>query len=388
MKGIIMRSRSRLALFTSVCVCLLLVTSCLAPGPDRRIGTLLDMGDPAAVYDNVSWGVTQVYVTNRGKVRVPTFKVDTGGSAMGGITDALPTLPTWVQAYPGNNILVWAPTVRQVAGRFLLMFSGSRSTGSNCIGVGTSSNDQGSAGPFTPVQGQWCDPDTSIGYIDPQIFVDPSDNNVYLYWSEQWAPNGGSRIEMQQLSSDGLTLLPYTRRTLFDYNDVKPYAGNTGVAGFLENPQMVKDGYNGYNLLVSIGTWQESNYKTFEMPCFAPNDYCNPSLGGVVPLTAAGSNGTGGASLVSDGSPANNFMFFAAHPYAGTEERGLYLAPTSEYNGNSPSLRPEGKVSPGGPAAGLTEQQAKESAVRSAVDEPVPPHKFYYRNDRPGLDES
>lgn len=119
------------------------------------------------------------------------------------LPDALPVLPTWAQT--GRT---WAPDAALMPDgvHYDMYFTAtSRTTGRQAVGVATSTNP---AGPYTPVgtaplvaefdQG---------GAIDPSIFTDTTGVRYLLWKSDGNAIGADTTIYIQQLSSDGLSLL-------------------------------------------------------------------------------------------------------------------------------------------------------------------------------------
>ena len=74
----------------------------------------------------------------------------------------------------------------------------------DCIGAARSSNGVN----FTPIN-TWtfCSPvpvsGQAIGFLDPSLFIDSS-GRVWLLYSQQWAPNGGSEIDDVQIDALGI----------------------------------------------------------------------------------------------------------------------------------------------------------------------------------------
>ncbi len=308
-------------------------SGCLSTtGTIKRV-TNYDTPDPAAV--SLGGAMAQMYTTKAGippyvSANVPSYRVDTQsfGGYLSTPVDALPSLPVWVktntaacQANPWDcSPYDWAPTVRVVGGKYLMMFSGSRQAGYACIGAAWSSRPEG---PFTPMGTQWCD--GSSGLLDPQLFVAP-DGKVWVYYSLQQPWRNYSEIRAQQISFNGFSIatiggpttlvtVDQARSTCGIRNPVTNCAMNAGAtpAGhYVENPAMVKDPYNGYNLLVSVGNWQDNSYTTVEIPCLSPNSNCAPGYGAPIMFSSSDYAQSGGASLLRDDSPTNNVIFFHA----------------------------------------------------------------------------
>jgi len=282
--------------------------SCLVPSGTPKNIWNFETPDPAA--EPVPGGF-QVYTTNNFWYKVPTFTTGWPSGNSFAARDALADRPAW--SPPVAGAFIWAPTVRFLAGRYLMMFTASvgNHSRSACIGAATSSNV---SGPFQPTSFQLCDPNPAVGYLDPYIFREGGE--AWLLWSRQW--NGGSEIVIQKLTSNGLGVTGTRYRLLTFAEAVSISPGGLGSNPFVENPALVKDPYNGYDLLVSLGTWSDPNYRTVELPCLNKTGNCLPSEGGAISNMMGGNlTGRGGASLVFDNSPTSNVMVF--HAFSGTQ---------------------------------------------------------------------
>ena len=108
-----------------------------------------------------------------------------------------------------------------------------------------------------------------------------------------------------------------------------------GPTPCLENPQIVTDEYNDYDVLFSIGSYtSDSTYFTGEIGCPTLNDSSSngcgfePAQGTVLtPITG------GGASTLNTGNPDNNYMIWAN--YDGSI-RDDWVGPTSACNPEPP----------------------------------------------------
>jgi hypothetical protein len=294
----------------------LLLTGCLSADGSPKVAFFGDAPDPAGVaIPNTTnqVGMYSTEVNSRG-LNIPRWCLNFNTGSEGCIGDALPSPPSWV----GGPGFTWAPTVRKIAGRYLMMFSASPTPAAgqpqpaNCIGAATSPTWDGS---FSALSLKWCDTNQSVGWLDPSLFVD-SDGTVWLTYAREWHDSAGnhSEIDAQQLSSSGTSKVGAATR-LVTYGDVAGLNGDNGSSPFVEQPQLVKDPANNYDLLVSVGTYSNPGYNTIEMACGAPQGSCIPQRGGILPLSSDGSVvGTGGASLVFDASPAPNAIFFHGWP--------------------------------------------------------------------------
>ena len=290
---------------------------------------LIPPGSPAVVYpvngpdpalSDSSFVTAEAYTTNSVSAHVPSYQVAIPPESQNPTTfDSLPTIPS--QSY-GN---IWAPTVRaikfnQSTSGWLMMFSEGITNRGNCIGAAKSNNGLN----FVPIN-TWtfCSPTQSTGFLDPSLFIDPG-GRVWLLYSQQWAPNGGSAIDAVQIDAlgifNGSQNCPFpagdcgivgevggiwSAYTLLNYGSVANINTNPGSSSFLENPSMTTDDYNGFDLTFSLGTWaSNSTYDTGELPCGSPSSGCLPSCDGRV------ISGGGGASTASDGSPNGNVMIY------------------------------------------------------------------------------
>ena len=94
--------------------------------------------------------------------------------------DALPTLPGWARKPPHAG--VWAPEVNQRSdGSWVMYFAAvARShPKKHCIGAAIAANVKG---PYTPVEEAIVCDLTRGGNIDPNLFVDPVNNQSYLVY--------------------------------------------------------------------------------------------------------------------------------------------------------------------------------------------------------------
>jgi len=200
---------------------------------------------------------------------------------------------------------LYAPTVRFVAGQYVMLFAASSTTGGNALCIGEATSSDGLT--FQPVNSvEICVPGQAV--YDPQLFVDPSDNSVWVLYSLE---NGGfsGTIQSQQLTSDASGLVG-SPTTLLDYSQVASVNPDEGARPFLENPAFVADPGNGsgFDLLDSLGTFNGTDtYATIEVPCTSPSGGCQPSRAQLVMGPGYGDD-PGSAALLGDASPAGNVM--------------------------------------------------------------------------------
>jgi hypothetical protein len=241
-----------------------------------------------------------------------------GGTVVSGAKDALAGPPDYLS---GPNYYVWAPTVRYFGGRYLMMFSAQQSDGRMCISVATSSSR---SGPFNIVEVngrdyKLCSSNGNV--IDPQLYIEGS--TAFFLYSKIADNLSSSEIRIQPLGAFGLPTGGYS--TLVTLNQARAALDgqNLGSRAVIENPALVRDPYNGYDLLVSMGTWnQPGAYHTIEIPCIERYRNCLPSNGGP-PGNTLGTN-PGGLSLLQDQSPNLNYAIW--HSYNGSSATGPRLA--------------------------------------------------------------
>jgi hypothetical protein len=286
------------------------ISACLVPpsDPATSVNAGIDVPDPAMVQ---IYTAAAIYGTQSFWGHIPHYAVDLtkANYAPSAVTDALPTLPSGVSA-------TWAPTVRIIGSQMVMYYSENfNGAHANCIGLATApiySN-------FTASSSQWCD--GPYGMLDPQIFTDTTDGTGnYLLWSEQWGCNSNgtgtgcnSQLMMQPLTSNGLgfnggsyLLLSHAAAEMIQGNTTTP---NIGV---VENPAMVNDPDNNYDLTFSLGQWNDkpphTDYVTGETAC---TQIINAPDCGTWASDGSQLIPDGGASMDSDGSPASNWMIFA-----------------------------------------------------------------------------
>jgi hypothetical protein len=280
----------------------------------------VDWADPAAV--PIGDGHAEVFTGRNFFGNVPAWQTDLRSGGQVGLHDALPTLPSWT-----NGNLVWAPSVRKLDGRYVMYYSASRAGGANCIGMATAAAADVA---FTPVEVHWCG-GVDAGFLDPYVFIDPA-GTPFLLLSVQVGPGGGSFIASQQLSGDGLGFRGPSR-ILMTFGDARSMAGDgpLGSSAFVENPAVVADPFNTYDVMASVGTWNEPGaYTGVEEACFgiAPQGSpCVPARGGR--FVVDGGYRPGSLSMLHDSGPDGNYAFFGQ--LAGTPPdlyRNVFVVPS------------------------------------------------------------
>jgi hypothetical protein len=293
-----------------------------------------DSPDPALV--SMGGAIARVYTTDALGMHIPEYSLNINTGVHGNVTDALTRLPNWGNGY------TWAPTVRYVNGEYLMLFSASVSGRANCIGAATSSNGTS----FTPVDSvEWCNSNGAVGWFDPYLF---DNGSLWVLWSEQWAPGGGSRILTQKMNVSGSSISRSgPEYTLVNYSDISRQNPNPGTNSFVENPAMVADPSGADDLIVSLGTWNGlHNYDMIELACLSINGDCVPSYAREI-LGSGSMNNPGGASLLYDNSPVGNYMVFTVGAGPRVDEGGFTSELAYPYS-MSPSIStfPPGLVRP------------------------------------------
>jgi beta-xylosidase len=156
-----------------------------------------DFADPDVIRVGVTWWA---YATGTGfadlQVRSSPDLVSWSAPV-----DPLPRLPAW--AIPGFS---WAPAVAATRNGFLMYYSARDAAyGRQCLSVASSATP---SGPFVDASTGPMACQTSVGgSIDPAPFT-AADGTSYLLWkSDNNALGRASRIGVQRLSPDGLSLV-------------------------------------------------------------------------------------------------------------------------------------------------------------------------------------
>lgn len=230
--------------------------------------------------------------------------------------EALPILPSWATA--GST---WAPAVLPVKQGFLLYYAARvAATGRQCISAGFSRNI---AGPFLDISTapMICQV-RSGGSIDPSPFVAP-DGTRYLLWkSEDNAVGAPSRIGVQKLGSDGLSIVGQGVGLLT--------ANAPWQDGVIEGPAMAFIGGR-YVLLYGANHWDSASAGIGVALCDAPMGPCvNQSTSGAWLGTAPGRLGPSGPSVFTDRDGALRLAYHAGH---GSQARALWTLHLRETDG-------------------------------------------------------
>ncbi len=170
------------------------------PPPGTYINPVLnrDFPDP----DVLQVGdVFYAYATNSGETNIQAAR-STDLVTWEMLPDALPHLPAWAAQDFG---WAWAPDVTTRADGSTIMYHVARYEGKQCIATATSDSPEG---PFEPVgEGPLICQTEQGGSIDPATFTD-DDGRRYILWKNDGnAIAGITWIYIQEIESDGLTLI-------------------------------------------------------------------------------------------------------------------------------------------------------------------------------------
>ena len=279
------RTRNGISLLMALAGVLLL-SGCMALPTAQQISESYggDGPDPALAPDVANTHYAFIYSTNstqpggcifyQGGWNIPSLVTVPGTAGSAYLHDALPTLP--IQApQPGTSGVpgpgcsrIWAPTVRYINGQYLMMFAepmASDPARGDCIGAAKSSDGI----TFTPIN-TWtfCSGDRFTGFLDPYLFSDPHTGATWLLYSRQWwNPDGSPNSEIDSIEIDapgiesgadncpfaaadcGLLSSNYFMLAYQDVSGLTPEDGNSR----LENPAIIGDPYNGYDLVAVLG---------------------------------------------------------------------------------------------------------------------------------------
>jgi hypothetical protein len=344
-----------------------ILSACLVPPSASNTSPIYAGNGPDPSWTPIHDGLVQVfttdaYVNNRQAFyHIPSyFSPIPNPHASGSMMEALPILPTI------DSGASWAPSVRYIDGQFVMLFSESVAGRANCIAWATSPNGQN----FLPADDlYWCSANPSVGFLDPDLFVDPS-GNVWLIYSQQnpgaLASVGGSQLVAHPLIPSGMGIrVGSSDYTLITYDEVESMNPNRGPNPFIENPSMTSDHYNHFDLTFSLGTYTSNSTEiTGEVPCLSANGNCIPGEGADI------MKGSGGASMLDDASPAGNWMIW--HTWSGSN-RVDYGGQTSEINENPSSAARE-----------ATSKTRVMPIIRTPIPTAVVPYTWWPRVVIPG----
>jgi beta-xylosidase len=258
--------------------------------------------DPALLYED---GITYAYSTNSAGVHIPmaTSSDNTTWTLLAG-HDALPSLAPWE-----TDNKVWAPDVIRLSSTSYLMYYASGTQASDgqyhCIGVATSSSP---SGPFTPSTQPLICPDgpSTGGAIDPDAFIDPATNNLYLTYkldgnalgnggacNNGIAPIHSTPIMLQPLSADGLSLAGNPTQILDRDESDGP---------LVEAPSLYLSPEGVYFLFFASGCYSSPTYATsYATSRSIAGPYTKAARPLLITGDGAGIVGPGGLDVVSGG---------------------------------------------------------------------------------------
>ncbi len=204
----------------------------------------------------------------------------------GGIerTDAMPTYPPWA-----IDTGIWAPTVEQLDGRYVMFFAAKRPNAPDpinqeCIGRAVASRP---SGPYRPDPEPFtCGISGIHGALDPAFHRD-HDGSLTLH-----VAYGGSSTPLWSipLAGDGSATGP--AEPLLPMQQPWEY-------WFLENPSMIHDGTH-YLLAYSAGDWRDASYSTGLARCRTPRGPCRSDPSGPWLASSGPVTGPGGLAFFHD----------------------------------------------------------------------------------------
>ncbi len=254
------------------------------------------------------------------------------------VTDALPTLPSWVA--PGYT---WAPDVHRFGKGYVLYFTAlirGSNPGMECIGDAVGSS---LTGPFRPLPQPFICQQNLGGDIDPRVFVAPDGSRYMLWKSDQNIGGATTPTQMwsQPLSADGLHLVGQPALLL---QPDQPWEGT-----IVEAPDMVY--VHGAYWMIFSGNWfNQPSYAIGAARCSTPLGPCTDLPQNPLLASNAQGQGPGEASLFADADGVwmlySPWRSLAPHPdlpprpveitRLGFDANGIYLAA----GGPPPPLEP------------------------------------------------
>ena len=199
--------------------------------------------------------------------------------------------PTWAK---GD---FWAPEIHRVGSRYIAYYTARHTNGVLSIGAATATS---ALGPFTDL-GRPLVTDTSMGMIDATFFTDTA-GKPYLVWKADGNAVGQKTpIYIQQLSSDGLSLVG--SRSQLITND------RSWEGGLVEAPWVVqRDGY--YYLFYSANAYYDGRYAIGVARATSPT---GPYTKASAPIlkTVTGWEGPGHGSVVTTPSGGSAMVYHA-----------------------------------------------------------------------------
>ena len=305
--------RRRAARLLGVAALALVAAGCLGPTnrltvidavrlPETSDPSVVRVGDTYYVYGSNNHLRAPVFVTK--DLSRPYSLSQKNASTY----EAMPAKPPWA----ASNVQLWAPTVGQFAGRWVMFFAADRINppqphNAQCIGRAWANSPTGpfvaEASPFT------CGLGGVGGALDPQLYSDP--------WGRHWLlaafGNTESPIHVIQLDAAANAAGPpraiLGRRHAWEYH-------------FIEQPAMVWDpAANNYILTYSAGKWWESSYSTGIARCLDVIGPCFSDPAGAWIASSNGRTAPGGLSFFQDADGAQRAIF-STFPAGGETTNG------------------------------------------------------------------
>lgn len=246
-----------------------------------------DFPDPAIVRDGDTY---YAYGTITGAPGIPVQKIpvltSTDLRTWTHAGDALENVASWSTVRD-----LWAPGVAKLAGGWRLYYVAPHlESGKQCISVATAG---GPVGPFrdSTAAPLVCQVELN-GSIDPSPFVDV-DGTAWLTWKSEGNLNGEeTRIWVQRLASDGLSLTgPRTQLLQRDQPWEKP---------LIENPAMILH-QGQYLLFYSAADWDTNRYGIGYAVCQSVMGPCTKPRTTALLASSGDAAGPGGPAPILDG---------------------------------------------------------------------------------------
>lgn len=210
--------------------------------------------------------------------------------------EGMPSKPAWT----AQSMQLWAPTVGQFGGRWVMFFAADRinppdPNNKQCIGRAWANSP---AGPFVPESSPWhCGLSGSGGALDPQLFSDPFGRHFLL------AAFGNTESPIHSIPLDananaaGAAVVILGRQHPWEYH-------------FIEQPAMVWDPVaNNYILTYSAGRWWEAGYSIGIARCLDVMGPCFSDPAGPWVASSGGRTGPGALSFFQDADGAQRAIF-------------------------------------------------------------------------------
>jgi beta-xylosidase len=242
-----------------------------------------DFADPFVLVADSGY---YAYATNRGSSNVPSLW-SRDLKSWTPLGDAMPDLPSWAES---GKRLTWAPSVLQIARRYVLLYTArDRRSGRQCIGRAESTSP---AGPFVDRSSAPFICQSDLGGSIDASFVRQSSGQLYVVWKNDGNCCGQPvTLWSQQLSTDG-RLLQGTPVQLLERD--QPWEGP-----LIEAPTMWEE-KGRWHLLYSANMWDSQLYSMGYAECDTPMGPCRKIGNGPVLESDPETAGPGGAETFTD----------------------------------------------------------------------------------------